>query len=209
MLISWEEVRRIAPPIRGVIHIGAYHAEERPLYLSAGIKNIVWVEADPRLAEWLEEHCDEPVFNYAICDEDHNQRDFHIASNDGVSSSLLWPKEHLFKHPGIGFGETITVPTITLDTLIAEQGIDIRAFNFINLDIQGAELLALRGMTETLPYLDAIYTEINFIEMYSGCGLVDELDGFLADYKFERRLTVSTGLGWGDALYVRDNLTNL
>ena len=203
MLISFDEVCRNAPLIRGVIHIGAYRAEERPYYLDTGIKNVVWIEADPRLAEWLQEHCDEPVFNYAICDEDHGQRDFHIASNDGASSSLLWPKEHLFKHPDIGFGETITVPTITLDTLLREHRVRVEDYNFINMDIQGAELSALRGMIKTLLYIDAIYTEINFLEMYEGCGLVDEIDSFLADYKFERRLTHDTGLGWGDALYTK------
>ena len=203
MLISWDEVRRVALPIRGVIHIGAYRAEERPLYLSAGIKNIIWIEADPRLAEWLQEHCDEPVFNYAICHLDHAEGRLHIATNDGASSSLLWPKEHLWKHPGIGFGATISVPTLTLDTLIAERGVEIEDFNFVNMDIQGAELSALHGMTKTLPHIDAVYTEVNFLEMYEGCGLVDELDGFLAGYKFERRLTHDTGLGWGDALYVK------
>jgi len=130
-------------------------------------------------------------------------RDFHVASNDGISSSLLWPKEHLWQHPGVAFGRVIQVPTLTLDTLIQEQGINIEEYNFLHMDIQGAELLALRGMTKTLPHIDAVYTEINFLEMYTGCGLVDEIDGFLADYKFERRLTDDTGLGWGNALYVR------
>jgi len=203
MLISWEEVCRVAPPIRGVIHIGAYRAEERLQYLGRGLTDIIWIEADPRLAEWLKEHCDEPVFNYAICHLDHTEGRLHIATNDGASSSLLWPKEHIWKHPGIGFGETITVPTITLDTLLAEHRINVADYNFINMDIQGAELLALRGMTKTLPHIDAIYTEVNFLEMYQGCGLVDEMDDFLADYKFERRLTHDTGLGWGDALYVK------
>ena len=204
MLISWGEVCHYARPMRGVIHIGAHRAQERPLYLAAGITNIIWIEADPGIAAWLREHCDEPVFNYAVCDVDGEMRNLYIASNDGASSSILRPKEHLWQHPGVGFGEVIRVPTITLDTLLREnENIDINSYNFVDMDIQGAELLALQGMTETLPHIDAIYTEINFIEMYSGCALVDEIDGFLADYKFERRLTDDCGLGWGDALYIR------
>lgn len=203
MLISWDEVRRNCPPIHGVIHIGAHKAQERCHYLTVGLRRIIWIEADPRLAQWLEEHCDEPVFNYAICDTDHAQRDLYIANNDGVSSSILWPKEHLFRHPGVGFGETITVPTITLDTLLRENGFKAEGYNFINMDIQGAELLALKGMTKTLPYIDAIYTEINWLEMYEECGLVAGVDSFLADYGFQRKLVYDTGLGWGDALYIR------
>lgn len=205
MLMNWHEVIRVAPPIRGIIHIGAHRAEERPLYLSCGLTQIIWIEADPELAKWLEKHCAEPVFNYAICDQDHARLEFHLSTNDGESSSLLWPKEHIWKHPGVGFGKIITVPTITLDTLVAEQHIKIKDYNFINMDIQGAELLALKGMTNTLPHIDAIHTEINFIEMYAGCGLAGELDTYLAGYGFQRRLTYDTGLGWGDALYVRHN----
>lgn len=203
MLISWNEVCHVAPPIRGVIHIGAHRAQERPHYLSAGIKNIIWIEADPRLATWLEEHCDEPVFNFAICDEDDVGVDLYIASNDGVSSSILMPKEHLFKHPNIGFGESARVEGVTLDSLLWRAGLKAADYNFINMDIQGAELLALRGMTKTLPYIDTVYTEVNFIEMYEGCGLVDGVDDFLADYRFERRVTNDTGFGWGDALYTK------
>jgi len=206
MLISWDEVRRNCPAIRGVIHIGAHRADERPYYLAVGLTTIIWIEADPKKASWLMTHCDkygERVFNYAICDQDHVERILYLANNDGASSSLLWPKEHIWKHPGIGFGESIRIPAITLDTLIAEQDIQIKDFNFISMDIQGAELLALEGMTKTLPFIDAIYTEVNFIEMYEGCGLVDKLDTLLSQYTLKRRLTHDTGLGWGDALYIK------
>ncbi len=205
MYIGWHQVRRHAPPIRGVIHIGAHRAEERPHYLSVGLRNIIWIEADPALAEWLKEHCAEPVFNYAICDQDHTEAILHLANNDGMSSSLLFPKAHIWKHPGIGFSETVRVETITLDTLIAEQSIKIEGFNLINIDIQGAELLALEGMTNTLPHIDAIYAEVNFIEMYAGCGLVGELDARLEEHGFQRRCTYDTKLGWGDALYIRSD----
>jgi len=203
MLISWREVVRASPPIRGVIHIGAHRAEEGGDYRAHGIKHILWIEADPRKVGWLKEHVNEPVLNYAICGEDDVQLDLHLSTNDGASSSLLQPKEHLFKHPGVGFSGTVEVRGITLDTLLRRTGVDPKLHNFISIDIQGAELLALKGATATLPHTDAIYTEVNFIEMYKGCGLVGELDEFLAEYGFQRRLTHDTGLGWGDALYIK------
>jgi len=203
MMMDWHEVIRVAPPIRGVIHIGAHRAEERHHYLLVGITKIIWIEANPKLASWLQTQVNEPVFNYAICDQDCAKLAFHLSTNDGESSSILWPKEHIWKHPSVGFGQTIIVPAITLDTLIAEQHIAVKDYNFINIDIQGAELLALQGMATTLPHIDAIYAEINFIEMYEGCGLVAELDAHLAGYGFQRRMTYDTGLGWGDALYIK------
>ena len=219
MLISWQEVLRIAPPIKGVIHIGAHRTQERNSYLGSGLINTIWIEANPEIAAWVTDLCresesakwfanlwEESVFNYAICDEDYAERTFYMASNDGESSSLLKPKKHLEKYPDIEFGEVIQVPTIKLDTLIKEQDIKIEDYNFINMDIQGAELAALRGMARTLPNIAALFTEINFIEMYEGCGLITELDAYLAGYSFERRLTYNTSAGWGDALYINRGL---
>ena len=206
MLISWSEVQRMVPLIRGVIHIGAHRAEERGSYLASGLTNTIWCEADPEMARWLKElplMDSVRVFGYAVCDEDHGVRKLYVASNDGASSSLLRPKEHLKVSPPVRYDKTIQVPTITLDTLLHEQGVNVGDYNFITVDIEGAELLALAGATKTLPHIDAIYTEVSFAEVYAGCGLVDELDRFLADYCLTRRLTYDTTNGWGDALYVR------
>jgi len=202
MLLSWNTVLSIVEPIRGVIHIGAHEAEERDAYIGAGIENIIWIEADPKLAVALRSQVPELVFNYAVCDEDHSLRDFYLAEN-GHSSSLLKPKEHLRRHPRVKFGKVESVQTITLDTLLEEHRINRSYYNFISMDIQGAELLALHGMKQMLPYVDTIYMEVNFIEMYTGCALVGEADTFLSKFGFSRVLTHDTKRGWGDALYIR------
>jgi len=75
-----------------------------------------------------------------------------------------------------------------------EQGIG--DFNFMNIDLQGAELLALKGATEALTHVDAIYTEVNKIDVYVDCVKITELDSFLAD--FSRVETEWAGnAGWG------------
>lgn len=76
-------------------------------------------------------------------------------------------------------------------------------YDFINLDIQGAELLALKGATSILPFVKAIYTEVNEKELYEGCALIEELDAYLKQNGFTRILTNMTKHGWGDALYIR------
>lgn len=202
MLLSWDTVLSIVEPIRGAIHIGAHKAEERDAYIDAGVENIIWVEANSKLAVALRSQVPELVFNYAVCDEDHSSRDFYLAEN-GHSSSLLKPKEHLKKHPNVKFGQVGLVQTITLDTLLEEHRINRSYYNFISMDIQGAELLALQGMKQTLPHIDTIYTEVNFIEMYAGCALIGEVDTFLSKFGFSRVLTHDTKRGWGDALYIR------
>jgi hypothetical protein len=76
-------------------------------------------------------------------------------------------------------------------------------FSFVNIDIQGAELQAIRGMGELLTWIDAIYSEVNKEELYEGCATVKEIDSYLKKFNFERVATRWVlGKGWGDALYV-------
>ena len=62
------------------------------------------------------------------------------------------------------------------DTLIKDNGINMCDYNFLNLDIQGAELLALRGIEDNLKFIDYIYTEVNTGEVYKNCAKVYEID---------------------------------
>jgi hypothetical protein len=70
------------------------------------------------------------------------------------------------------------------------------------LDIQGAELKALKGIVDWR-YIDAIFTEINYREMYKGCALEPEITEFLSNKGFVKVEEVDTGCGWGDALYIK------
>jgi hypothetical protein len=78
-------------------------------------------------------------------------------------------------------------------------------YNFINIDIQGYELEALRGMIKQLKHVDYIYTEINTSDVYKDCAHVTDLDRFLGDFGFRRVATKVTNEGWGDAFYSRKN----
>ena len=74
----------------------------------------------------------------------------------------------------------------------------------MNLDIQGAELLALKGSNKILQSIKAIYTEINYDEIYKDCALIDELDEYLKKFNFKRVFTTTPESEyWGDALYLR------
>ena len=85
--------------------------------------------------------------------------------------------------------------------IICKYDID---YNFLNLDIQGAELKALKGMEEYLDKVDYIYTEVNEDYVYKGCALVSELDEFLGKYGFTRVETSWAGnCKWGDAFYIK------
>ena len=85
--------------------------------------------------------------------------------------------------------------------------IDVSKYNFLNLDIQGAELLALKGFGDLLVGIDYIYTEVNETDIYKDCALIGEIDQYLSD--FERVETAMTEFKWGDALYRRKNEFNI
>jgi hypothetical protein len=77
-------------------------------------------------------------------------------------------------------------------------------YNFLNLDIQGAELKALKGMEDYLNKVDYIYTEVNKDYVYKNCALVEELDEYLKKFNLFRVETYwCENLQWGDAFYIR------
>lgn len=198
MLLDWELAMKMVN-VHGVIHVGAHFAEERPFYLQHGLK-VVWIEADPVTAEWLRENVPEPVYECALWSET-GERELYVASNRRMSSSLLRPKDHLNKYPGITFPETVTVKMDTLDALVAREGLE--RYDMLWADVQGAELEVLRGGEETLKEMKALVLEINFEELYEGCALASDIDAWLGERGFGRVLMSKTGKGWGDALYVR------
>lgn len=118
------------------------------------------------------------------------------------SSSLLAPATAGPMHGWIEFKESITVPTATLDEFCAAERIG--RIDFIQMDVQGAELLVLRGATRMLPHVTAIWLEVSSRENYRGQGLADDIRRFLETRGF--RLAYQTylgdGSGEGDHLYL-------
>jgi hypothetical protein len=109
---------------------------------------------------------------------------------------------HKIAHSEVHYVEKIAIKTKTLNTIFKDFKLD--GFTFLNADIQGAELLMLKGATEILPKLDYLYLEVNKKELYKGCAMIEEIDSFVAQYGFERVQTEWCGdFGWGDALYIK------
>ena len=92
-----------------------------------------------------------------------------------------------------------------MDHWLGQLGANKQIYNFVNIDIQGYELEALRGMIKQLEYVDYIYTEINTSDVYKNCANAADLDRFLGGFGFRRVATKETDQGWGDALYSRKN----
>lgn len=194
--------------VNGALHIGAHECEELQFYthiLNIPANSIIWVEA---MQNKVDENIKKGIPNQyqaVISDYDDNIVTFNIANN-GQSSSILEFGTHLIEHPHVQFIEQQKLKTKTIKTLYLENNIDPQKYNFWNFDIQGAELLALKGAKENIMFADAIYLEVNDKELYKDCALFDELNDFLTTNGFSCVIKQMCGNhGWGDALYCRTN----
>lgn len=203
MYINFTEIVNKYGRPKGVIHIGAHLLEERPEYLKNGLDNTIWIEANPRIIQQIPQILEsEKIINHTISDMDNMIYQFNI-TNNGQSSSILELDLHKNHHPEIYVTDSITIRSKRMDTIISDYEINIDNYDFINLDIQGAELLALKSFGNLISNFKYIYTEINTNYLYKGCALVHEIDEYLLKFGFVRKETFMTDAEWGDALYVK------
>lgn len=192
--------------LTGAITIGADEGQEIPFYKEHAIKNLAFFEPRTSAYEELIKNIVKSLdssyvihtYNVGLGDVE-GILPMHTAGG-GQSSSFLKPKLHLEKHPEIVFRDDMVydLPVRTLDSFNFGP-----EFNFINLDVQGYELKVLKGGQKTLNNILALNTEVNTIELYEGCVLIDELDQFLGNFNFKRVELAMTEFGWGDALYLK------
>jgi FkbM family methyltransferase len=186
--------------IKGVLHIGAHLCEEKDDYLKY-TNNIIWIEGNPDIANKFND-----VYNYLISDKDDETVNFNI-SNNGQSSSILEFGLHKTLHPHIWYVDKKELKTTRLDTFYKKENIKEDYANFINLDIQGIELQALKSLDNILKNFDYIYTEVNRDYTYKNNSLINEIDEYVKKFGFERVETkwYENKCSWGDAFYVKNN----
>jgi len=192
----------------GVLHLGANTGQEAEAYHRHGIKQVIWVEALPDLFHRLEQNVKQFPGHRSLCacvsDTDGKEVPFFVASNGGQSSSFLKFGTHEQEHPSVHFTRQVNMVTVRVDTLLKEKGIQLEGNGwFLNADLQGAELLALKGMGDLLWKFEHAYIEVNTRELYVGCPFVGEIDAYLRDFGFQGMETKMTSFGWGDKYYKR------
>lgn len=217
MQLSFEQLHRTYDQIKrimGIVHIGACTAEERDVYASCGIDRVKWFEANPHVYPELFSNIERYPHNAAFCvllsDVDDELVDFYVTLNKfngrSASSSMLKLDKHLEHHPNVIVDEIIQLKTCRFDTFIQSMPHAIEHCNFLNIDVQGAELKVLKGIGNCIENFDYVYSEINTASLYEGCVLLPELEDYLAFHGFIRRETNMTPYEWGDALWVRREL---
>ena len=189
----------------GVLHIGAHEAEESGEYLKNGFANqnpIIWVEAQPELAATLKLNLDQKMHKvYCAVAWDINgvKKVFNVTSKS-ASSSLFELGRHQEFYPEINVVTKIEVTTARLDSILALDDI----FNFVVLDIQGAESQAIAGLGNRMKSVNWVFTEVSKTELYKGATVFRDLEVQMNLLGFTRVFTAwDRRAGWGDALYAR------
>ena len=198
---------------KGIIHVGAYDGKDIKLYQTLNISKFFFIEANPTVFERLKANTtrssvDVTVVNYAISNQNGKVT---LYVNSIVQSSSILPLKHYRDiYPNIKETHQLIVESKTLDNLLEEFELSPTDFNILNLDIQGAELLALQGATNLLKYIDVVYTKVNYEELYEGCALAEEIDEFLGQTGFGRvAIAKPFHPSWGNAFYVRKQVVTM
>tara|TARA_B100000035_G_scaffold238053_1_gene206329 strand:- start:119 stop:778 length:660 start_codon:yes stop_codon:yes gene_type:complete len=202
--------------LNGVIHVGAHRGEEINEYGDLGAKTVIWIEANPEVFDEMcimltnaEANIDSHAFQYAASTEDHGTAEFnryygpdagHLVGNKGCSSLLK--AEGRFEE---WYKDTIEVETITIDTLLEEEGFNVEDFQLLNMDVQGAELMVLRGSEKVLDNVKWITTEATWEDPdYIDNVMYDELKSFLESKGFVETQIIPHAENWGDVLFVKE-----
>ena len=201
MLIPLHDlVRKYNVHFKGILHVGAHECEELNDYETYLPRNkILWVEAIPHKVNECKQRYPNLLIENAIVSDVVENVQFKI-SNNGQSSSMLDFGLHSHYHPNVHYVTGFDGTTSLLKDILPKYDIQ---YNFLNFDIQGAELKALKGMEEYLNRVDYLYTEVNSDYVYKECALVTELDEYLLQFGLHRVETKWTDCKWGDAFYIR------
>ncbi len=107
--------------------------------------------------------------------------------------------------------ETLDVAVTTIDEFCVQESIG--EIQILKMDIQGGELMALKGASRKLAEksISLIYTEVLFARLYEDQATFFGICEFLADFGYqlfdlyEFAYEPSGQLAWGDAVFVRSH----
>lgn len=207
-LLNALRCRPISRLVRTLYQIGAHRFQEKKLLFDIfpHLERVVLFEPLPELFVHLQkqEQGDSrvTVLPYAISERD-GEATFHVASNDGASSSILpfGRLKDLFPH--VQTVRQIQVQTRTLATVIGEH--QLPPPDLLFLDVQGAEYQILATLSQELLHrVRMIYTEASTIEVYAGSKPLTELERILAaDFNFAGFIPLKEHIpSHGNALFV-------
>ncbi|MCW3005228.1 MAG: methyltransferase FkbM family [Conexibacter sp.] len=183
---AFAEILGLEAPLE-VADIGAADIAETPPYrglLDAGLARLNAFDADERQHAKLKATYGESLSLFTEIIGDGTKQTLHLAAPASGMTSLLKPDAARleFFNGFTRFGEihgTQVVQTTRLDDVPGLPDLD-----FLKMDIQGAELQALRGGEARLAGCAMIHLEVSFVPLYEGQPGFGEIDVWMRGHGF-------------------------
>jgi FkbM family methyltransferase len=212
-------------PRQKIVDIGARHISGEPVYaplLRAGNASIVGFEPDVAAVAALDARKNEGDIYLPYAVGDGARRKLHIcAARDMTSLFPPNPEVLALFHGFPVWGEVVA--TEEVDTVRLDDVPETIGATFLEMDVQGAELMILENAVERLKHAYVLHLEVEFLPLYEGQPLFSEVELFLREQGFRlHRFTplmsrvfqpllvganVFAGMSqiiWTDAIFVRD-----
>ena len=200
-----------------ILDIGAHRGETAEKYRTRFPEAVIYCfEPSPDSAEALKKKfCDDPqttVISSAVADRP-GQRTLHINEIDQTNSLLHEATSSRRYLPKQAFTKAMIQTEVTsVDEFI--RTFPLERIDILKMDIQGGELMALKGAAETLSekQIPVIYAEIMFIPHYENQPLLNEIWDFLGQFGYSLfdlyglHRAMNGQLRYGDALFVNQDL---
>ena len=177
---------------KGILLLGAHRGNEAEVYNWFG-KKVIWFEAVPEIFQQLENNLRLFKYQKSFCallgNENDVEKDFYISNNDSASSSIFQFSEETlsekyFSSRKLKMKKKITLKMKCLDNILKENNISPADYDHWVLDLQGAELLALKGAENSIKFCNSIYIEVSTINIYQGGVKWEEIKSWLNDKNF-------------------------
>lgn len=166
---------------KGVLHIGAHEGQEAGVYGRFNL-NVLWIEGDSSILPSLEKNIlafpRQRAINALLGDVSGREVDFYRSSNNGQSSSLFKFGKDI-SH-SVETEEIYRLKLQRLDELLSID--EAKKYDHWVIDVQGAELLVLKGAGSLLNSCKWMSIEVSLAEIYSGGAKFQDLREYLSKF---------------------------
>jgi FkbM family methyltransferase len=136
-----------------ILDLGAHKGEDSDFYIKKGFR-VIAVDANKKLCEIISLRFKDAInnnqfniLNYAVTERDNELITFYEDTTNSVWGTIFdsWAS----RNKKLGSSSvTTTINTIRLDTLIAKELQVDETIEYIKIDIEGADLIALRSLSD-------------------------------------------------------------
>jgi FkbM family methyltransferase len=200
-------------PIKGIIQVGANDGGEIQSFIQHTNNILCFEPVEEARNSCINKSKSYPNFNIIVSDyvisDQTGKVEFYIGQAHGNSSMFdLNPERPAFHHWN-KHDKKVEMNSITLDDFF-EQNTDMQVdnYNYLYMDVQGAEHLVLQGAPKVLGNIDFIWMEVSYFEIYFNTMLFEDMTKYCDSlgYNLYYHQPSSANQNQGDALYIKKSL---